>query len=247
MTELVKTILPLSPLDMVEFFKDKEKIFLIDYVESKKEMSAKSILIYLSNLQINCEFDSIDAELVTEYLYLKDLCNTPELDVFVANLVYFDKYNEPYLDTQSFADFGVEVLKENAEVINFYKRIMESSTLYILSKNFEELKENESEEQYPTRSGFCFLNLYKIPDFLIMFLADIKPLEDQIYFDEYFDNDNYIFKGKNLFEYFAHDDNLFYKYLVNLSRVQDFIKGDESEESLDGLNKMVDIYTALND
>lgn len=247
MTEHVKTILPLSPLDMVEFFKDKEKIFIIDYDESKKEMSPKSILIYLSNLQINCEFTSIDNELVTEYLYLKDLCNVPELDLFIANLVYTLKYGVPFIDTQSFEDFGKEVLDANIEVITFYKELMDSSSKYILSKNFEELKENGPKIEYPDPLGFCFLNLYKIPDFLIAFLEDIKPLEDQVYFGEYFNDDNHIFKGKNLFAYFSNPDNLFYKYFISALRFQDFINGDKSEESVDGFNKMIDIYDIFDD
>jgi len=243
MTE--KTVLPLTPLDMIEFFKNKDKIFIIDYEKSKETMSPKSILIYLSNLQITCDFDSVDAELVSEYLYLKDLCNIEELDLFVANLCYFNKYGKPFYDTKSFSECGKEVLEKNYEIINFFGQLFESSSLFMLSKEFPEYEQNE-EGDIPDKVGFCFLNLYKIPDFLVAYLEKMKPLENQLYFSEFFDDDNYMFKGQNLFSYFAIQDNMFYQYLVNLRRLMN-LKEHVSEENIDALDRLTDVYDILND
>lgn len=239
-----KTVLPLNPTDMVEFFKDKNKEFLIDYKKSKEVMSPKSILVYLSNLQIKCEFDEIDGELVEAYLFIKDLCNVPVLDLFVANLIYFNKYNIPFIDTETFASFGEEVLASNKEIVDFYTEVMESSSLFILSKRFPELKGVKGE--LPNKIGFCFLNLYKIPDFLLAFSETMKPLDEQVMFDEIFDNDNYLFKGKNVFSYFVNDNNLFYQYLENLTRMMN-LSEEVNEENVDALNRMVEIHDIINE
>jgi len=243
MTE--KTVLPLSPLDMIDFFKEKDRVFVIDYEQSKKTMTPKSILIYLSNLQITCDFDTIDAELVSEYLYLKDLCNIEELDLFVANLCYFRKYGKPFYDTKSFAECGVEVLENNQEIITFFCQLFESSSLFLLSKEFTDYEQNE-EGEMPEKVGFCFLNLYNIPDFLVAYLETMKPLEDQLYFSDYFNDDNYNFKGRNLFSFFATKDNMFYQYLVNLRRLLD-LKDNVNEENVDALDRLTDVYDILND
>ena len=115
----------------------------------------------------------------------------------------------------------------------------------MLSKTDESLiNDSKSDTKLPDNIGFCFLKLYEIPDFLLTFLKEIKPLSEQLYFDRYFNNDNYVFKGKNLFSYFVHENNLFYKLMLNISRITNM---DDNEESLDSVNRLVSIYDIINE
>lgn len=219
MNDIIKTSLPLSPSTMVKFFKDKDQLFLIDYNESVKNLTPKSMLIYLSNLQITCEFTDISIEFIEEYIYLKDVCNIPMLDIFLADCIHYIKYNEPFVNSELFVQYGPSIIEKHIEILSHYLEIFDSSTLFLFSDINEIDVSNENNITYDKPIGFCFLNLYKIPDFLIVLLKEIKPIEEQTYFENYFDNENYMFKGQNLFGYFANDNNLFFKYSMLVQNV----------------------------
>lgn len=233
MIDQIKTTLPLSPDIMVEFFKNKDRQFLIDYDKTIENMSPKSILIYLSNLQIHCEFTNIDENLISEYLFLRDRCNIMELDIFLANCLHYMKYESAYMDNDLFDKYGKIIIETHNNILTHYKNILDSSTLFLFLSADELIDEKDipAPETYQDNIGFCFLNLYKIPDFLITFLNTILPISEQHNFSEYFDNDNYMFKGQNLFGYFSHEDNLFFKYAMILQSVI-FEKNEENTEKL---------------
>lgn len=238
MNDIIKTSLPLSPSAMVKFFKDKDQLFLIDYDESIKNLTPKSMLIYLSNLQISCEFTNMSIEFIEEYIYLKDVCNIPMLDIFLADCIHYLKYSEPFVNSELFEQYGTDIIGKHTEILTHYLEIFDSSTLFLFSGIDDITITNDNNVKYDKPIGFCFLNLYKIPDFLIVLLKEIKPIEEQTYFENYFDNSNYMFKGQNLFGYFSNDNNLFFKYSM---LVQNVI----FEPNDDDLGQLVKIHEQL--
>ena len=55
--------------------------------------------------------------------------------------------------------------------------------------------------------GISIPLLFGFEDFLLMYLHQNIPVEDQLYFTRYFDE--YIFGGKNLFAFFDSEENSF--------------------------------------
>ncbi|MCS5550415.1 MAG: hypothetical protein NZ811_02740 [Gammaproteobacteria bacterium] len=115
--------LPLSPIDLTTIYKQKlsEEGYMleVDYTESKKVLSVKQMLIYLSNTGFTCKFSKVDNDLITEYIKLNFLVDSPMLSRVVGNLIKVS-LNENVIDISD--NFGVEdlvkFLKEDSDIIN---------------------------------------------------------------------------------------------------------------------------------
>jgi len=243
-----KIVLPLSPKQMVEFFKNKKKIYYIDYKKTKQDMSAKSMLVYLGNLQIICEFDYIDCDLIKAYLSLKDVTNVLDLNYFLANVLYYNKYKKQFVQFDDFVKIFEELIKTHQDIINHYCEILDSSLLFMLSNSIPELiNDDNTYEGIHEQFGFAFLKLYSIPDFLLVYLEKAPPLNEQIFFDMYFDNKNFMFNGTNLFSHFAIQDNAYFQLIVNVSRVNDLMHGAEmTEDGQDAIDRLRIIHAAYD-
>nr|MCS5589324.1 hypothetical protein [Candidatus Thioglobus sp.] len=115
--------LPLSPIDLTTIYKQKLNedgyMLEVDYAESKKVLSVKQMLIYLSNTGFTCKFSEVDNELISEYIQLNFLVDSPMLSRIVGNLIKVS-LNERVVDVSE--NFGVEklveFLKEDGDIIN---------------------------------------------------------------------------------------------------------------------------------
>lgn len=242
----IETTLPLSPDNMVAFFNDKSQEFMIDYEETRKVMTPKSMLIYLSNLQVVTSFDKADVDIFIEYLYVKDLCNIPEFEMVLADLLYYNKYSKPLYNTRLFEEYREVILADHAYIINFYCELIDSIPLYMFvasEKHKDVLVRKTPIESY----GLSFLNLFKIPDFLLLYFERIKPLSEQVFFEDIFEVDNYMFKGKNLFYYIANKDNAFFSFMEQMSQMLSIDVNNPSEESINALNTMVKLYSIIEE
>jgi hypothetical protein len=80
--------LPLNPVDLASIYKikaDQEDYILhVDYEESKKVLSVKHILVYISNTNFKVQFDTIDAELINEYIKCDFLVECPIIARIIA-------------------------------------------------------------------------------------------------------------------------------------------------------------------
>ncbi len=115
--------LPLSPIDLTTIYKQKLNedgyMLEVDYAESKKVLSVKQMLIYLSNTGFTCKFSEVDNELISEYISLNFLVDSPMLSRIVGNLIKV-ALNERVTDVSD--NFGVkelvEFLEEDKDIIN---------------------------------------------------------------------------------------------------------------------------------
>lgn len=115
--------LPLNPIDLTTIYKQKLNeegyILEVDYTESRKVLSTKQMLIYLSNTGFTCKFSEVDNELIREYIQLNFLVDSPMLSRIVGNLIK-GSLNETIVDISD--NFGVEelitFLKEDSSIIN---------------------------------------------------------------------------------------------------------------------------------
>lgn len=91
--------LPLNPTDLAEIYKIKAEqddyILHVNYEESKKVLSIKHILVYIANTNFKVQFDTIDAELVNEYIKLNFLVECPMISRIIA-LVAKRKLGQEY-------------------------------------------------------------------------------------------------------------------------------------------------------
>ena len=89
------TVLPLSPTDMVEFFKNKDVEYTIDYEASLKNLnSPKFLLMYIANLGLKCNIDTVTTELMVDYMQLKEFADILNFKLTHANILYLAKFGE---------------------------------------------------------------------------------------------------------------------------------------------------------
>jgi hypothetical protein len=119
--------LPLNPVDLAEIYKVKAETddftLRVDYEESKKVLSVKHILVYISNTNFKVQFDTMDAELINEYISTNFLIDCPIISRIIA-LIIKRKYNQEYNNVDKalntlWTDEDIDVyLENNQELIN---------------------------------------------------------------------------------------------------------------------------------
>jgi len=251
MSEL--TVLPLSPEDMVEFFKDKERRYTIDYRGSLENLqSPKFLLTYIANLGIRCDMNECPDELMAEYMILKEQAPVRNLCIAHGNILSMGKHGEMWEDVDELFDVErtVAFIQNHPDLVLMQMAFLNSLPLFTLTRMDLEPDSGEGEpnirEHLPEgvvetdaayeELGFTLLDLIMKEDFLLYYLHDNPPMEDQIYFTRYFEE--YMFGGRNLFYYLYKETNG-YMSLVRLATLA--AKGDEeAQKSLDKVTELVD-------
>lgn len=268
MTQMIKTALPLPAQVMVQFFRDKKNIgFVIDHEQSLKNLrSESSIVQYLANLNLTQQStlvtNKISCELLAHYVRMRDVCKVRELADVHANVLYFLKYGEVlYPEVLEKFDYDdiVMFVKDNARTLVIQAALLNSIPLFVATshttdadaeRSEHELVKNIDEKIHPEISVSLF-NLFTHKDFLIRYLEQPIPMEDQIYFKPHYDKPMYI--GKTMFGWFAAPENQYfalYRHInemafkgtdrFNLVRLYiEMLNGADDSEGLQRLNKQI--------
>lgn len=221
----IKTALPLPAQIMVQFFRDKKNIgFEIDYDQSLANLrSPGPILQYLANLNLtrhsSLTTKKISVELLAHYVKMRDVCKVDQLLDVHANVLYFVKYGEVlYEDALELFGYDdiVEFVKDNTKVVVMQSALLNSIPLFVatahtadvdVERSDHELVNVIDEKVHPEISVSLF-NLFSHKDFLIRYLEETVPMEDQIYFKPHYDKPMYV--GKTMFGWFATPKNQYF-------------------------------------
>lgn len=247
----IKTALPLPAQVMVQFFRDKKNIgFEIDYDQSLTNLrSPGPILQYLANLNLTQQSslitNKISGELLAHYVKMRDVCKVKELLDVHANVLYFLKYGEVlYEDALSLFDYDdiVSFVKDNARTVIMQAALLNSIPLFVATahttdvdceRSSHELVKNVDEKVHPEISVSLF-NLFGHKDFLIRYLEETVPMDDQIYFKPHYDKPMYV--GKTMFGWFAVPENQYFNLYRHIN---------DHSWSGEGRFKLVELYTLL--
>lgn len=136
--------LPLNPVDLANIYKikaDQEDYILhVNYEESKKILSVKHILVYISNTNFKVQFDTIDAELINEYIKCDFLVECPIIARIIA-LIGKTKLNQEFnnVDTALSTIWPKETieayLEENNELIEDLFDKLQHIPLFCISQS----------------------------------------------------------------------------------------------------------------
>lgn len=203
---IIETTAPISIENLQKYFTDKDIKFLIDYENSK--LQGSKLLTYLSNIDIPCDI-KIDLESDNFYLLLKEyfnsmfIVNIPELENATLKVLFLYKN----LITGNISNKMSNFINENLSIIKLWTNILDSLVLYnvyiIEDENLKEHVKSFPKNEESEIVGINFINLLKYEVFYI-FYQKINQ-SNLKYYDRYFND--YIFKGKNLYEYWANENN----------------------------------------
>ena len=205
LNNVIKTIAPIAIEDLKKYFVDKSIIYNIDYTNSK--IKGTKLLTYISNLDIPCDITFNDKnekeELLKEYLNSSVLCSIPSLEIQTIKLLL------------EYKEIGIEInpilyknfIEDNLEIIKKWEGILDSLTLFnmyiVNSPEMQEFVKGFPEDNTDDLTGINFLSLLKHENFF-MFYNKIDQSNLKFY-STYFNN--YMFKAKNLFFYWANENN----------------------------------------
>jgi len=210
----LKTTIPLSPSEIATFCEQNAEgtPMSVTFDIGKSKMINEHMLNYLSHLKISCKIDNFDAVFLTDYIATKNFLGNTNLAKHHANVLYFQKYGEPYF-YDVLEEFNIDELKT---VPYIGSKVIRSLPLFLLVS----CDKIEKDERFVRKglmpfAGVNLAHLIQFPEFLLSYVGDkVFTLDKQSYFEHYYDE--FIYGGDKLIQHFLdHPDNL----LMNVSEM----------------------------
>jgi len=226
---IINTIAPISIEDLKKYFENKSVEFIIDYTNSK--IKGTKLLTYISNLDIPCDISFNDKneqeELLKEYLNSTVLCSIPSLEILTINLLL--EYKE--IDIENLIPHK-NFIQDNLEIIKQWESKLDSLTLFnmyiVNSPEMQEFAKGFPVDETEELTGINFLSLLKHELFYIYY-GKIKESNLKFY-TKYFSE--YMFRGKNLYSYWATENNPLFLLTFGISEGLQLIENKEEESNV---------------
>ena len=233
---IIKTPAPIDIADLKKYFVDKETFFEIDYAAST--IREEKLLVYISNLDLPCDIkvdnDDDAQELVRCYLESNFLVTLPSLEQFTISLLLQHKGIEEVVNPEMLTALGPQ--------LDSWIQKLDSLPLFnMYCINDEELQEwvksEHEENDTADLTGVNFVSILKYEDFYQFYeKIDSTPTYYSKYFNEY------MFKGNNLFSYWANENNPMFLLTNAIAQgqidTQNYIKSVETDTEV--YNKYVE-------
>lgn len=225
---IIETTAPIKIEELKKYFLDKNTFYQIDYNNS--QIQGKKLLTYLSNLDVPCDitvdmYSQEGKELLKEYLNFPLLTNIPSLEEKTIQLL---------LQCKGVADYGFsEFIKDNHETLDKWIQILDSllyfNTYCINDDKYKSQIENSKSFEEDFIIGVNFVSLLKHESFYDFYI-NVNPKNFK-YHRSYFND--YLFKGKNLFAFWANANNPIYiiTWAVELGNINpdDFVSAFQKD------------------
>ena len=221
--KIIEATAPISIEKLKEYFVDNTTFFIIDYENST--LRGNKLLTYLSNLEIPCDikFSSDDDlyEMLKEYFNSQMLLNIDSLEKKALEVLLQYKYEQDVSDEKN-----ERFIEENTYIIAKWISLIESLTIYnmfiIKKSEVQDFVKSFPRIENDDLRGINFVSLLKHELFYSL-ITKIDP-RNLLYYSEYFENN--VFKGKNLFSYWANEKNPL--FLLTFGVMENIIKLDEN-------------------
>jgi hypothetical protein len=214
MSTVIKTNVPIPVTTLRAVIGDPDVILDVDLSASKDKVAPLQALIYLSNLELPVDVTFLGEdvlEVVDAYLNLPTLLKCPQLETLVLEVVLHIK---GLAECSWVTD---QWIKEHLEILGKWLSLIDSMSLYVMT-TFQDEKLQSVVDVYPTddtsdTKGINFVHLFDNPLFPIALGAVNEGLVKN--YTKYFND--YMFKSKNLFHFWAIPENDVYLMSLTFS------------------------------
>lgn len=225
----IRTTAPIPITELKQYFINKDTKFLIDYHNSS--LKGLKLLTYLSNLEVpvdivldHCTEEEED-NLMVDYFNSSALVDIQSLEVLAIEILLESR---GLLETEKkgWKDF----VENNKDVIQRWSEKLDSLTLYNMYTldidQFKEFVESHPHDDTEELEGVNFVSVLKYPEFY-RFYEQLD--QDNLKYYPYYFNE-YAFKGRNLFYFWATENNPWHLLCFNIAN--GFYEGQSEEENL---------------
>lgn len=202
MSKVIETTAPISIDLLKEYFTDNSISFLVDYDNST--IKGEQLLTFISNIDIPIDLKFSDDsvfDIVEEYLKFTSIVSVPSLERLVLQILMHMKGIENNDKLQVFAD-------RYSELLNHWLDRIESMAvynIYTIQQLRTDITEQFEEDDTADLTGINFIKMLNYVDWYLL-TNDVRH-QPKIY-TKYFND--YMFKGDNLFKYWATENNMLY-------------------------------------
>mgnify|MGYP001328929423 FL=1 len=209
---IIETKAPIAIDDLKKHFTDKDISFLIDY--KKSDLKGEKLLTYLSNLDLPCDLKNIDNDLMKDYFHSSSIVKCKALEDRAIDILFQFKT----IDKNSYDSEASKFVSENLEIVQVWTKKLESLSLYnmyIVGEDaFKDYVENHPKDDTDELEGINFISILNNTRFFEFY----KTVDDKnlTYYTKYFNE--YMFRGKNLFEYWANENNPLFLLTWDIAR-----------------------------
>lgn len=198
---IIETTAPIAIDDLKKHFTETDVSYLIDYKNS--ELKGEKLLTYLSNLDLPCNLKNIDYDLLKDYFHTTTIVKCKELEEWAIDILHVYKN----VDAGLYHGPNSKFISENLDIVQKWVKKLDSMSLfnmYIVEKDaFKEYVESHPKDETNDLEGVNFISILGNTRFFSYYgKVDEKNLT---YYPKYFKE--YMFRGKNLFEYWANPNN----------------------------------------
>jgi len=198
---IIETKAPIAIDDLKKHFTEKDVSYLIDYKQS--ELKGEKLLTYLSNLDLPCDLKNVDYDLLKDYFHSTSIIKVKQLEEMAIDVLHQYKH----VNGNTYNGPASKFISENLEIVEKWVKKLDSLSLfnmYIIEKDaFKDYVEGHPKDETNDLEGVNFISILKNTRFFEYYgKVDEKNLT---YYPKYFKE--YMFRGKNLFEYWANPNN----------------------------------------
>lgn len=207
---MIETIAPIPIEELKKYFTDKSISYVIDYEQSK--LKGAKLLTYISNLEMPIDIKMTREnryEMLEEYIKFPMLMNCNSLEILMIDVL---------LETKGiYSGIHSEFISEHKDVLDKWVNKIESLSLYnmftINDDKFKEFVDSYPKDDTDELEGINFVSLLKHKQTYKLFnkLDKTKLKNYTTYFNEN------MFKGNNLFSYWANNNNPMFLLTVSIS------------------------------
>lgn len=210
---IIETKAPISIDELKKHFTNKDTSFLIDY--EKCELKGEKLLTYLSNLDLPIDLKNIDYGLVKDYFYSTSIIKCKELQEWTIDILH---YYKGIYDNGTYTSSHAKFITDNLEIIEKWVKRLDSLSLFnmyiVNEEKFKKYVESYPKDETNDLEGINFISILNNTRFFQYYeKVDEKNL---FYYPKYFKE--YMFKGKNLYEYWANANNPMFLITWDIAR-----------------------------
>ena len=209
---IIKTKAPIDIEDLKKHFVNKDVSYIIDYKIS--DLKGEKLLTYLSNLDLPCDLKNADYDLLKDYFHTSSLLKCNALEEMTIEVLH--QYKN--VDVNRYDGKASKFVSENLEIVEKWVKKLDSLSLYnmyiVEDDEFKKYAESHPKDDTNDLEGVNFVSILHNTRFFEYYgKVEDKNLK---FYTKYFKE--YMFRGKNLYEYWANENNPLFLITWDIAR-----------------------------